>query len=184
MQESENGTPVWPIWLGLFCGVSLGAVIVLGIVVWRLSQRDRSSSTMVPAGVTNALGLNAPPNYGYVFPPMLPELMPAPRSMPMMISDHAGAVPPQRASAARTIKVGPVQTQILRATGTRPWMIWVRTVGPPGKFARFSSSNDMMEGVTVPSGGHQQMILQPGEDLYAASADATTVQVSVSGGEQ
>lgn len=89
----------------------------------------------------------------------------------------------RRKTGARSATVSDVTpTEILRATGSGDWSVTVRTVGPAGTFAMFSTGNNPGESITVPAGAYQTMYLANGDSIYALG-DSPGVDVSVSGGE-
>lgn len=160
--------------LGVGVGVSLGAI-------WMISQARKREA--LGFGFTDGLGDRFEP---YQEPHQLPAMqnhagqlgLATPRMLP-------SARPPRHHSAARTLSVGGTSTQVVRALGSRPWKVQVRTVSPPGAYVLFATSNNPSEGVQLVAGDYHNIWLSPGEDLYAQTQDPSiSAVISVSGGEE
>lgn len=85
-------------------------------------------------------------------------------------------------------------SRLLKATGGVGWLVQVRTVGPPGRYAFFSTDSNSFQGgiapadtIALPAGQHHDVYLPAGQYLFAmGSAPATgaptdSVVISFSG---
>jgi len=155
----QADTRLWSVvvFLGVGIGFALGAIVVMLF-------RDRRYISAIGGAQPQQLGFPQQPlAFDTTFEPLAAPTMP-------------------HASAARSVTVGTTPVQLIRALGIKPWKVQVRTVNPPGAYARFSTSNNPGEMLTIAAGDFHEMWLSPGEDLYAQASKAG-VMVSVSGGE-
>lgn len=150
---------IWPalLFVGVLTGATFGMLLML-------LRRDRGrDGGIVAASPVLRLGMPS-----FMSAPNPPKTTP---TNPIYSPVH---------SIARSATVGLSPTQVMRSMGK--WKLWVRVVSPPGAFVSFSRGNSPGDAITIPTGGFQEMWLDPEEDLYAQSTVAHTT-VSVSGGE-
>lgn len=163
---AERSDP-WPTltWVGVLCGIALGAVIVL------LFRRNDNQPLALPPGRDP----DPDPDLS-MFAASLP-------SIPLPTNNKLGPI--RSRPIARTLAIrANVPTMVLQAVGVRDWTVWVRVIGPPGAFATFTISDNTGDAVEIPAGGNAgfQMKIPRGEFLYAAGS-TTGVRVSAAGGQ-
>jgi len=156
-------------WLSLLCGVAFGAVVVLLL-------RDRRGNN---GG--QALG-NAPINIWNVGSGAQPMTLPAGGVFPSMPTALSIPGPHDELDPGLKTKMSTVtlsetsSNRLLRASGGRRWAVQVRTIGPPGAYAMFSTEPEVLvtspttapaNAIVVPASRHHDLLLEPGDYLFA-----------------
>lgn len=162
-----NERSPWPTitFLGVLCGVALGAIAIL---LWRSRRDQLALGPGTPQSLDgldlDSLSWNAPPKVRVK--PLAKRALAEPRVRPV----------------ARTLMISDAEpTAILKAVGETDWNVFVRVIGPVGSSAQFMLSSSTSDSITLESGDFQDMKIPRGEFLYAQGS-ISGVMVTASGG--
>ena len=165
MADERSPPSPWPalVVLGVLCGISLGALVVLIF-------RDRQPKPQPLTGL-GPLGPNLFDWPRPVYAPALPSL-----GDPNVSPTHDSKV------ASITVGDDAVRT-VFQAANNRPWLVQVSVIDPPCQFA-FFSTDPVIDGdathvppnaMVCPTGEKRDLYLQPGEILYVRGSAPSTV---------
>jgi hypothetical protein len=153
-------------WLYLFCGLSLGALIVLLLRDRRGSGHELPTGSGQPINIYNNIGDGAGT---------------APQRLLSSGSDQ-----PLRGSQGTSLSTVTLDTDSAIRIATaleRTVHVEVTTVGPPGSYAFIGTtpSPTIADNLTVPAGASKRIKLRPRDALFAfGSVDGVVVSVSAS----
>lgn len=172
--RDDDDTPPWQMfmWMGILCGVALGAVTV----VLLMQRRQNGQQLSGPINIWNVTGGN----------PQLPQpaMMQLPQASYPSVPDAPDySADPGLKNKMSTVTLSPTSSnRLLRASGGRRWTVQVRTVGPPGAYAMFALDPDGLRGaeagansIVVPAGGDHWIELEPGDYLFGRGSTAGVV---------
>lgn len=154
-------------WMGILCGVALGAVIVLLL-------RERRNGGGQLGGPINIWNVGS----GAQHPMMAPAA-----AMMLPAGNVEEEIDPGLKNKMGTVTLSETSSnRLLRASGRRRWSVHVRTIGPPGAYGMFGTEPDRETGgnvspnsIAVPAGDDHKLELEPGDYLFARGSTSGVV---------